>query len=151
MGAMNKPIAIILLSFAFMMGCSGTLPKLGVMSDQLTPCPSKPNCVSSQATDKEHYIQPIHFTGTPQDAQDRLLQILNALERTKVIVVQENYIRVAFTSKIFQFIDDVEFYFPATNTEQIIINFRSASRIGYSDLGANQKRIEHIRDIFKDY
>ncbi|PKG96773.1 DUF1499 domain-containing protein [Paraglaciecola sp. MB-3u-78] len=148
---MHKQISIVLLSFVFLMGCSGTLPKLGVMSDQLTPCPSTPNCVSSQATDKEHYIQPIHFTGTPQDAQDRLLQILNTLERTEIIVVQENYIRVAFTSKIFQFVDDVEFYFPATDTEHIIINFRSASRIGYSDLGANQKRIEQIRDTFKEY
>jgi uncharacterized protein (DUF1499 family) len=145
---MNKQISIILLSFVFLMGCSGTVPKLGVISDQLTPCPSKPNCVSSQASDEDHYIQPINFTGTPQDAQYKLLQIVNVLERTKVIVVQENYIRVEFTSKIFKFVDDVEFYFPSTNTEQIIINVRSASRIGYSDLGANQNRIEQIRAKF---
>jgi uncharacterized protein (DUF1499 family) len=106
--------------------------------------------VSSQATDKEHYIPPINFTGAPQDAQNKLLQILNALERTKVIVVQESYIYVEFTSKIFKFVDDVEFYFPSTNTEQIIINVRSASRIGYSDLGANQKRIEQIRVQFNE-
>lgn len=148
---MNKQILLVLLSLTFLMGCSATFPKLGIMNDELISCPSKPNCVSSQATDTEHYIQPIHFTGTPQDAQDRLLQILNALERTKIIAVQENYIRVEFTSKIFQFIDDVEFYFPATNTEHIIIHFRSASRIGYSDLGANQKRIEQIRGTFKEY
>jgi uncharacterized protein (DUF1499 family) len=147
---MNKQVLIILLSFVFMTGCSGTIPKLGVMSDQLTPCPSKPNCVSSQATDKDHYIHPINFTGTPQDAQDKLLQILSALERTKVIVVQDNYIHVEFTSKIFKFVDDVEFYFPPTNTEQIIINVRSASRIGYSDLGANQQRIEQIRIQFNE-
>ena len=148
---MNKQILLVLLSLTFLMGCSATFPKLGIMNDELISCPSKPNCVSSQATDTEHYIQPIHFTGTPQDAQNRLLQILNALERTKIIAVQENYIRVEFTSKIFQFIDDVEFYFPATNTEHIIIHFRSASRIGYSDLGANQKRIEQIRGTFKEY
>ncbi|MFB1034279.1 MAG: DUF1499 domain-containing protein [Sinobacterium sp.] len=148
---MNKQILLVLLSLTFLMGCSATFPKLGIMNDELISCPNKPNCVSSQATDTEHYIQPIHFTGTPQDAQDRLLQILNVLERTNIIVVQENYIRVEFTSKIFQFIDDVEFYFPATNTEHIIIHFRSASRIGYSDLGANQKRIEQIRDTFKEY
>ncbi|MFB1034260.1 MAG: DUF1499 domain-containing protein [Sinobacterium sp.] len=148
---MNKQVLIVLVSLHFLMGCSATPPKLGIMDRQLIPCPNKPNCVSSQATDKKHYIQPIHFTGTPQDAKNRLLQILNTLEQTKIIVVQENYIRVEFTSKIFQFIDDVEFYFPATNTEHIIIHFRSASRIGYSDLGANQKRIEQIRDTFKGY
>jgi uncharacterized protein (DUF1499 family) len=147
---MNKQTSIILFSFIFLTGCSGTAPKLGLMGDQLTPCPSKPNCVSSQAADKEHYIPPISFTGTPQDAHDKLLQIVNALEQTKVTVVQENYIRVEFTSKIFKFVDDVEFYFPPTNTEQIIINVRSASRIGYSDLGANQKRIEQIRIQFNE-
>jgi uncharacterized protein (DUF1499 family) len=147
---MNKQTSIILFSFIFLMGCSGTVPKLGLMGDQLTPCPNKPNCVSSQAAHKEHYIQPISFTGTPQDAHDKVLQIVNALEQRKVTVVQENYIRVEFTSKIFRFVDDVEFYFPPTNTEQIIINVRSASRIGYSDLGANQKRIEQIRIQFNE-
>jgi uncharacterized protein (DUF1499 family) len=146
---MKKQISIVLLSFIFLMGCSGTMPELGVNRGQLISCPKKPNCVSSQATDKEHFIQPIHFTGTRQDAQDRLLQILKSLERTKIIVVQDNYIRVEFTSKTFRFIDDVEFYFPPTNAEKIIIHFRSASRIGHSDLGANRKRIEQIRNKFK--
>ena len=149
---MSKKISIVLLSFTFLMGCSATIPKLGANSGQLMPCPSKPNCVSSYATDKQHFIEPINFTGTRQDAQDRLLGILKALKQTKIIVVQENYIRVEFISKIFQFIDDVEFYFPSTNRDQISINVRSASRVGYSDFGVNQKRIEQIRDKFKvDY
>ena len=112
-------------------------------------CPGSPNCVSSQASDKKHFITPINFSGTVQDAQDRLLKILKPMQRTNILVVQENYIRAEFTSKLFRFVDDVEFYFPSTKTGQIIIHFRSASRIGYSDFGANQKRIEQIRDRFK--
>ena len=148
---MNKQISIVLLSFIFLTGCSGTMPKLGVNSGQLMPCPKTPNCVSSQATDKKHFIPPIHFIGASQDAQDRLLQILKAWKRTKITVVQENYIRVEFTSKIFRFIDDVEFYFRSTKTGKIIIHFRSAARLGHSDLGANRKRIEQIRNKFKVY
>ena len=148
---MNKQILIVLLSFIFLTGCSGTMPKLGVKSGQLMPCPETPNCVSSQATDQKHFIQPIHFIGASQDAQDRLLQILKTWKRTKITVVQENYIRVEFTSKIFRFIDDVEFYFRSTKTEKTIIHFRSASRIGHSDLGANRKRIEQISNKLSVY
>jgi uncharacterized protein (DUF1499 family) len=148
---MNSKISIVILSVVFFAGCSGTMPKLGVNNGQLMSCPDKPNCVNSQATDEEHSIEPIHFTGTQQAAQDRLLQILNGLDRTQIIVTDENYIQVEFTSKIFRFVDDVEFYFPSTKTEKIIINVRSASRLGHSDLGANRKRIEQIRNAFKVY
>ena len=146
---MHKQIVIIILCLTFLTGCAGTMPKLGINNGLLTPCPNKPNCVSSQASDKQHSIEPIQFTGTPQDTQDRLLQILRGLKRTEIILVQEDYIRAEFTSAIFRFVDDVEFYFPATNTATIIVHFRSASRIGHSDLGANRKRIELIRDKFK--
>lgn len=125
------------------------MPKLGLNNGRLVPCPKTPNCVNTQATDEKHFIQPIHFTGTRQEAQDRLLKILKAWERTKITIVQENYIRVEFTSKIFRFVDDVEFYFPITKAKKIIIHIRSASRVGYSDLGANRKRIEQIRNKFK--
>ena len=67
---MNKSIAIALLSFTFLLGCSGTIPKLGMDNGQLIPCPDKPNCVSTQATDKPHYVQPIEYSGTSQEAQD---------------------------------------------------------------------------------
>jgi uncharacterized protein (DUF1499 family) len=147
---MYKQISIVLLSLIFFMGCSGTIPKLGIVNGKLMPCPDTPNCVSSQTEDESHFIEPINFIGTPQDAQVRLMQILEDLDRTTIYDVQENYIRVEFTSKIFRFVDDVEFYFPSTNNEKITINFRSASRIGHSDLGANRKRIEQIRSRFKE-
>ncbi|MEH6457765.1 MAG: DUF1499 domain-containing protein [Cocleimonas sp.] len=125
------------------------MPKLGISNDQLMPCPDSPNCVNSKATDNEHSIQPILFNGTSKKAQERLLQILNNLKRAKMAVVEDNYIRFKFTSLIFRFVDDVEFYFPSTETEKVIIHIRSASRIGYSDFGANRKRIEQIRSKFK--
>lgn len=146
---MNKQIWVVVLSFTFLMGCSGTIPKLGVTNEQLTQCPKTPNCVNSQAADKQHFIQPIAFNGASQEAQNRLLQILKALKRSEITVNKENYIRVEFTSAFFRFIDDVEFYFPLAKTEKTIIQIRSASRIGRSDFGANRKRMEQIRDKFK--
>jgi len=43
------------------------------------------------------------------------------------------------------FVDDVEFFFPDT----AVIHMRSASRVGYSDFGANRKRLEKIRQRFQ--
>jgi len=40
------------------------------------------------------------------------------------------------------FVDDVEFYLDQQNS---VIQVRSASRLGESDLGVNRKRIETIR------
>ena len=130
-------------------GCSGTVPDLGINNGELMPCPKTPNCVNSQAADEKHYIQPIHFMGTQQEAQDRLLRILESEKRTKILTAQMNYIRVEFTSALFRFVDDVEFYFPENQADDTIIHVRSASRVGYSDLGTNRKRVERIRIKFK--
>ena len=145
---MNKQILVILVSLILLTGCSGTMPDLGINNGELTPCPKTPNCVNSQADAEKHYIQPIHYAGTQQDAQDRLLQILESEKRTKILTAQENYIRVEFTSSLFRFVDDVEFYFPEEQADETVIHIRSASRVGYSDLGANRKRIEGIRSKF---
>jgi uncharacterized protein (DUF1499 family) len=145
---MNKQILVVLVILILLTGCSGTMPNLGINNNELAPCPKSPNCVSSQAHDEKHYIEPINFAGTQQEAHDRLLQILESEKRTKMLTVQENYIRVEFTSVLFRFVDDVEFYFPEEQAEETVIHIRSASRVGYSDLGANRKRIERIRSEF---
>ena len=111
-------------------GCSGTKPKLGISDGHLTQCPETPNCVSSHAKDEKHFIQPILFIGTLQEAQSRLLEILVEWRGSKIVVSQDNYIRAKFTSMIFRFVDDVELYFPETETKEITIHVRSASRVG---------------------
>ena len=71
--------------------------------------------------------------------------IINSMPRTQISMDNENFIHVEFTSKIFQFVDDVEFYFESPGT----IHFRSASRVGHSDMGVNRERMEEIRHLFK--
>jgi uncharacterized protein (DUF1499 family) len=147
---MTKKLGIVLVVLTILTGCSGTMPKLGINNGQLMPCPKTPNCVNSQATaDEKHFIQPIHFAGPPQEAKSALLKILEAYKRTKIIVAEEEYIQAEFTSMVFRFVDDVEFYLPSTEAEETMIHVRSASRIGYSDFGVNRKRIERIRSELK--
>ena len=146
---MNKQILLVLVNIILLSGCSGTMPNLGINNSKLTPCPNTPNCVSSQAHDEAHYIEPIQYAGSQQEAHNRLLQIIESEKRTKILQDQGDYIRVEFTSAVFRFIDDVEFFFPKEKTGETVIHVRSASRVGSSDLGVNRKRIERIRDKFQ--
>ena len=68
------------------------------------------------------------------------------MKRAKIITDEGDYLYAEFTSLIFRFVDDVEFSFDDGNK---LIHFRSASRLGYSDLGANRKRMEEIRKGFE--
>ena len=145
---MNKKILVVLVNLILLTGCSGTMPNLGINNSGLTPCPKTPNCVSSQTHDEKHYIEPLIYSGTQQEAHDRLLQIIESEKRTEILTDQGNYIRVEFTSAVFRFVDDVEFYFPKEKADETVIHVRSASRVGSSDLGANRKRIERIRSKF---
>jgi len=147
---MNKQILIVLVSVTTLIGCSGTVPTLGVNNGALLPCPKSPNCVNSQAADEEHFIEPLHYTGTQEEARNRLVKIIESEKRAKILTVQENYVLAEFTSALFRFVDDVEFYFPEKQANQAVVHVRSASRVGYSDLGVNRKRIEQIRSKFND-
>lgn len=130
----------------FMSCCSGTRPAtLGIKEGRLSPCPKSPNCVSTQDTDEEHRIDPIRYTGTKGQAKKRLVQVISSMKRSKIITDEGDYIHAEFTSLIFRFVDDVEFSFDDANK---LIHFRSASRLGYSDLGVNRKRMEEIRKAF---
>jgi uncharacterized protein (DUF1499 family) len=143
----NSKFYIVLL--VILTGCSGAMPKLGIKNGQLMPCPNTPNCVNSQTAEEKHAISPIHFRGSQKEAQTALLKLLNLWKRTNIIVTEESYIRAEFVSRVFRFVDDVEFYFPSTETEETLVHVRSASRVGYSDLGVNRKRIEQIRSKLK--
>lgn len=118
---------------------------LGVTDGRLAPCPRSPNCVSSQSEGRAHYIEPLHFTGSLKEAKEALLSVIRSEKRTRLITITDDYIHAEFTSLIFRFVDDVEFYFDdSTKT----IHVRSASRVGRSDLGVNRKRVEKIRGLF---
>lgn len=114
------------------------------MSMELKPCPNSPNCVSSQSENKEHSIAPLKFIGDASVTRQGLLKVIKSLPRTHLISETEQYLHFTFTSLVFRFVDDVEFFIDEHAAQ---IHVRSASRVGYSDLGVNRKRVEHIRQL----
>jgi len=114
---------------------------------KILPCPSTPNCVSSIDRDPKHFVLPLRFEGSSADARQRLLKVLSSLKRTRVVTSKENHIRAESVSAVMGFVDDLEFLFDAREN---IIHVKSASRVGYYDLGVNRRRIEKIRKLFNE-
>ena len=110
----------------------------------LAPCPSSPNCVSTQAQDEGHAIAPIRYRKSRAEAKEALKEIVRLLPRTKLVEEDESYLHYEFTSLLLRFVDDVEFVF---EDESKTIQFRSASRTGYGDLGVNRNRMEQLRGL----
>lgn len=122
---------------------AGNAPNnLGLTANHLAPCPSSPNCVLSQDPDAAHAIDPLTYSSDRATAYQTLKNILSNFPRTQIITATDNYIRVEFESRWLGFVDDAEFYFPE---EAGVIQVRSASRLGESDLGVNRDRLEAIR------
>ena len=110
----------------------------------LGPCPSSPNCVSTQAPDQGHAIAPFRYRKSRVEAKEALKEVFRSLPRMKLVEEDEAYLHYEATSLLLRFVDDVEFLF---DDETKIIHFRSASRTGYGDLGVNRKRMEQVRTL----
>ncbi len=143
---MKQTVRLLGLFLLFIMGCSGRQAMVGHTNGKFAPCPSSPNCVSSQSIEAESRIDPLFFNGDATGAEEKLVVVLNAMKRVHIVARTEGYIHAEFTSALFRFVDDVEFY---VNDQERVIHFRSASRVGYSDLGANRKRMEKIQRLFE--
>ena len=127
----------------FIAGCSGVPPSnLGVRNGRLAPCPPSPNCVSSQSMDREHAVEPLPYTTSRGEAITNLRAIVLNMKRVRIVSETDSYLHAEFTSAIWRFVDDVEFYF---DDAAKLIHVRSASRLGKSDFGVNRKRVEEIR------
>lgn len=139
-------VALGFLAIFIMSAMAGRPDNLGVKDGRLAAVPNSPNCVSTQATDDEHSIAPIPFDGGAEKAMSVLRSIVEEASGATVVSEADRYLHVEFRSQIFRFVDDVEFYI---DDQAGVVHFRSASRVGHSDLGVNRKRMESIRRRFE--
>lgn len=107
----------------------------GLENGRLRPCPSSPNCVSSEAPDTD--FAPFELPG--EDGWERLrLAIVSqggSIEREEA-----GYLHATFRSRGFGFVDDLE-----CRLDGRTVQVRSASRLGWWDMGVNRRRVELLR------
>ena len=142
-------MGLISIGGLYVISLSGRAPtNIGVTDGKLADCPDSPNCVSTQAADAEHKMEPIAIAAT-NDATSSSIEKIKAtiakhFPRAKLVSEAEDYLYYQFTSLIFRFVDDVEFL---VDHDKQQIDFRSASRVGHSDMGKNRKRMQEISDL----
>ncbi|NLE45375.1 MAG: DUF1499 domain-containing protein [Chloroflexi bacterium] len=118
---------------------------LGIHDGWLAPCPAQRNCVSTQAMDATHRIEPIPFRTSGPKAHSRILEIVSRLPRAQLIEEEADYIHAEFRTWGLHHTDDVEFYFDVTDQ---LIHVRSAARLPFYDFGVNRNRVELIRSLY---
>lgn len=157
---------------AFLLALGATSRGRPAATMGLKPCPSSPNCVSSEADkkDKEHYVAPLTYSGlAPEDALKKLRDVVGKMSRAKLVEEHDLELHYTFTTLIFRFVDDVNLLVvPDRSSSQVTaegtsvqaepsapstsgtVQVRSASRVGYSDLGTNRRRVEEIRKLWNE-
>ena len=86
-------------------------------------------------------MEPLSVSKDPEQIRKEIKKAVGEFKRTRIAAESEFYLHFTFRSAVFRFIDDVEF---EIDPDQQVLHFRSAPRLGYSDLGVNRKRIEKL-------
>jgi uncharacterized protein (DUF1499 family) len=129
----------VIVGLLTLIGCAGDRPStLGIQNNQLAGCPDSPNCVCSFETRESHGIAPLNGDLAQVKAA------VSQMPRAVIISEDGNYLYAEFTSSLMGYVDDVEFL---ADPAQNIVHVRSASRLGYGDMGVNRARIEMIRSL----
>lgn len=120
-------------------GCSST-PRITGDVAELPACGALPNCVNTQSGHGIHAGEPIQANA----AQWQQLKNWIALQDDWQIRSEStDFIHAVVTTPVMKFQDDVHLlYIPHDE----LIQVRSSSRVGISDLGANARRIDALRD-----
>jgi len=140
------PLALFL--GLLLVSCTGgPTAHLGINNSKLAACPASPNCVSSDAADAEHHVEPFYLAESPAEAWRVTQALVASFPRTKLVTVGNNYLHAECRSALFGFVDDLELLL---RPEEKVIAVRSAARLGYTDFGVNRKRVERLRaELFR--
>lgn len=147
---MKKPswiagIGILAVLAGLLLASMAPQPESSVVDGHLAPCPDSPNCVCSQDPRPQHQVDALPYLGESDAALARLTDIVRSEPRTRIVETGPQYLRAEFRTRVFRFVDDVEFL---VDPARGVIEVRSASRVGYSDLGVNRRRVERLRALF---
>lgn len=136
-------LIVIFIAARFAVSWASQTPATaGISGEFLGPCPSTPNCVNSAATEPDHSIAALQ--PAPGMTVQDIAATLETLPGVKLVTLEQNYLHATAQTRLWGFIDDVEILQIEGSDD---LQIRSASRLGTSDLGANRKRVEALREL----
>ena len=134
---------MLLIISMSLISCAGKRPpNLGISNSGLAVCPSSPNCVSSDASSGIHAIPPFQLEMSTVEAWPQVQDAVSTLPGVQIVKATDVYLHAECRSSLFGFVDDLELQL---RPSEGLIAIRSASRMGFSDLGVNRRRVERLR------
>ena len=121
----------LLISLALFHVVGPVPPELGVQGGALAPCPSPAHCARAD--------WPV---ADPAAALAALRPVVAAMPRTSVLEDADGYLHATASSALFGFVDDLELY---ADPSRGVLQARSVSRLGDSDLGVNSQRLAQLQ------
>jgi uncharacterized protein (DUF1499 family) len=100
---------------------------LGVYAGGLSPCPSPAHCARATWS-----------VADPEAALAALVPVVAATPRTEIVEQRDGYLHATASSALFGFVDDLELH---ADPVAGVVQARSVSRLGDSDLGVNGRRL----------
>ena len=98
---------------------------------ELNPCIEVAHCVR-----EEWEVNNI------EEPLEKIKTLIENTPRTEIVEINGDYLHAESTSKWMKYVDDLEVSFvPESN----VLSIRSESRVGESDLGVNQKRVDLLK------
>ena len=108
---------------------------LGVHQGALSPCSSPAHCARANWS-----------VADPQAALAGLVPVVVATPRTTLVEQRDGYVHATASSALFGFVDDLELY---ADPDHGVLQARSVSRLGDSDLGVNARRLATLEQSLK--
>ncbi len=122
---------------ASLLHLEGPVPEeLGVHGGSLSPCAAPAHCARVDWSFSD-----------PAAALSALVPVLETTEGVRILERDAAYLHATATSRLFGFVDDLELQaLPSTG----VLQARSSSRLGDSDLGVNARRLAALRQELPD-
>ena len=120
-------------------GCSSA-PRITGDIEELPACGALPNCVNTQSGRGIHAGEPIQANAAQWQ---QLKSWIAQQDDWQILSEAPNLIHAVVTTPVMKFQDDVHLLYVPHDE---LIQVRSSSRVGISDLGANARRIDALRD-----
>ena len=130
----------LLLALGATGGCS-TTPDKPAGKAALAPCGWLPNCVNSVSGHGLQAVDPIKAN----DRQWQQVKTWVARQPDWEIVIDDgHFVQAVVKTPLMRFRDDIQLQF---DPDSELIQVRSSSRLGISDLGTNRRRVEGLREV----
>jgi uncharacterized protein (DUF1499 family) len=122
----------------FLFGCTSTPEKPGA-DGVLPPCGALPNCVNSQSGKGGSAIAPLQAT---VEQWQELKRWLGTQDNWTINLETADFVQAVVKTPLMRFRDDLQLLY---NPQTGVIQVRSSSRLGISDMGTNRSRVESLR------